>query len=235
MFGLSDIFTPSFFIILGILILATFTRLINFRAMPPSERRKSRFLAPQWILVMSVILVFVFFVEWTFQNVLKSHQKDRINLLLGLIEDKSGVGYNIHRALTAIGSGQFFGKGYRKSLLANDEFKHVPEQGTDFIFCSIGEEWGFVGSSFIILLFTVFLIRIIWIAEKQKAIFTRIYAYSIASIFFAHFMINLGMVIGLLPVIGIPLPLFSYGGSSFIGFSLLIFLLLRFNGEKKLI
>ena len=152
-----------------------------------------------------------------------------------MIEDKSGVGYNIHRALTAIGSGQFWGKGYQKSILANDEFKHVPEQGTDFIFCYIGEEWGFVGAAVVIVLFVAFLIRIIVIAEKQKATFTRIYAYSIGAIFFAHFLINIGMVIGLLPVIGIPLPFFSYGGSSFVGFSLLVFLLLRFNAEKKLI
>ena len=218
-----------------LLILSVLVRLINYRALQPSQRRKHKFLQPQWLLMTLGAIAFVFTVEWSFQNILKAHHRDRINLLLGLLEDKSGVGYNIHRALTAIGSGQFWGKGYKNSILANDEFKHVPEQGTDFIFCSIGEEWGFVGSSIVVLLFTLFLTRIIWVAEKQKATFARVYAYCVAAIFFAHFLINIGMVIGVLPVIGIPLPFFSYGGSSLICFSLLFFLLLRFNGDKKLI
>ena len=226
--------SAKFLLVFLILLLGFLIRLINFRALPPSEKRKTKFLTLSWMGYLFGAVGFIFIVEWIFQNVLKSHHRDRIHLLLGLLEDKSGVGYNIYRALTAIGSGQFWGRGYQKSILANDEFKHVPEQGTDFIFCSIGEEWGFAGSSLIILIYTLFLLRIIVIAERQKTAFPRIFAYCVGSIFFAHFLINIGMVIGLLPVIGIPLPFISYGGSSFLGFSVLVFLLLRFNGEKKL-
>lgn len=167
-----------------------------------------------------------------FDNVLKSHHRDRINLLLGKIEDNQGAGYNIHRAMSAIGSGDLIGRGYRNGLLANEELNHVPEQGTDFIFCSIGEEWGFLGSFGIITLFLLLLFKIIIIAERQRSQFTRIYAYGVAGIIFIHFMINLGMVIGLLPVIGIPMPFFSYGGSSLWGFAIMIFLLLKLDSER---
>jgi rod shape determining protein RodA len=230
-----DLYLPAkFVVVFSLVIISLMLRFINYRSLPPYQRRKEKPLGIFWFLFIGFCMLFVYTVEWSFENVLKAHQKDRINLLLGLIEDKSGVGYNMHRALSAIGSGGLEGRGYKQSLLANDEFKHVPEQGTDFIFCSIGEEWGFIGSSVVVALFVAFLLKILFLAERQRSKFVRIYAYSVCSILFFHFLINLGMVIGLLPVIGIPLPFFSYGGSSFLGFSLMVFVLLRLDGEKKI-
>lgn len=169
---------------------------------------------------------------YIFNNVFKQRHRDRINLLLGLMEDKKDAGYNIYRAMAAVGSGGFSGRGYRKGVLANEKFKHVPEQGTDFIFCSIGEEWGFVGSSVLIIMFMIFLIKIVSIAERQRNTFSRVYAYCVAGIFFFHLTINVGMIIGLAPVIGIPLPFFSYGGSSLLNFSVLFFILVRLDAER---
>ena len=145
-------------------------------------------------------------------------------------EDPAGAGYNVNQARIAIGSGQFLGKGYLNGTQTKLQF--VPEQDTDFIFCTVGEEWGFVGSVIVLLAYLYFILRLIMIAERQRTIFNRIYAYSVASIFLFHLMINIGMVLGLLPVIGIPLPFFSYGGSSLWGFTLLLFILLRLDAAR---
>ena len=161
-----------------------------------------------------VAIVFVNFIEIGYSTILQPHQKTRIDLLLGKIDDPDGEGYNINRAKAAIGSGGFTGKGYMKATLANEQQSHVPMQSTDFIFCTWSEEHGFIGSFLLVLVYTFFLIKVIVIAERQRANFTRIFAYCVAGIFFYHFMINVGMAIGLAPVIGIPLPFFSYGGSS---------------------
>jgi rod shape determining protein RodA len=173
----------------------------------------------------------IFGVKYGFDH-LKKHQKDRIESTLGLIDDPDGLDYNQDRSKAAIGSGGFAGKGFMKSTLANAGQKHVPMQTTDFIFCTLSEEWGFLGSGLVILLFTMLFFRIIFIAERQRSPFTRLFAYCIVNILFFHFLINIGMATGLAPVIGIPLPFFSYGGSSLMSFSVLIFILLRLDAER---
>ncbi len=174
--------------------------------------------------------VFVMSVDYVFNNVLGQHQRDRINNLLGIEFDPLGAGYNVNQSLIAIGSGGFSGKGFLQGTQTKYDF--VPEQSTDFIFCTVGEEWGFLGTMTILLLFLWLLIRIIIIAERQKSAFTRIYAYGVASIFFFHIAVNVGMTIGLAPVIGIPLPFFSYGGSSLWSFTILLFILLRLDADS---
>jgi len=168
--------------------------------------------------------------DFVFNHVLQPHQRIRIEVLLGMKEDPAGAGYNVNQARIAIGSGRFLGKGYLNGTQTKLQF--VPEQDTDFIFCTVGEEWGFVGSVGVLLVYLCFILRLIFIAERQRNESTRIYAYSVASIFLFHLMINVGMVLGLLPVIGIPLPFFSYGGSSLWGFTLLLFILLRLDAAR---
>ena len=164
------------------------------------------------------------------EKVLKSHQKERIHVLFGIDVNNPDADYNIRHAKAAIGSGGLTGKGWMQGPMTAYSF--VPEQETDFIFCTVGEEWGFLGSAFVIILFTVLLIRILIIAERQRSKFTCIYAYGVASILFMHLLVNVGMVLGLAPVIGIPLPFFSYGGSSLLGFTFLITVLIRLDGER---
>ncbi len=169
-------------------------------------------------------------VDFVFHNVLKPHQQKRVNILLGKELDPKGYGYNVNQSKIAIGSGGFKGKGFLDGT--QTKFNFVPEQSTDFIFCTVGEEWGFVGTSLVVLLFTSLLIRIILIAERQRSKYVRIYAYGVASLLFIHFAVNIGMTIGLFPVIGIPLPFFSYGGSSFMAFSILLFILIRLDAVR---
>lgn len=164
---------------------------------------------------------------------LAPHQKDRIELFLGLREDPNGKDYNRNRAMAAVGSGGFFGKGYNKASVSSVESNHVPESETDFIFCPFAEEWGFIGTLFLVALYLFMLIRIIFIAERQRSSFNRVYAYCVAMILFYHFAINIGMSIGFAPVIGIPLPFFSYGGSSMMSFSIMIFILLKLDSQRK--
>ena len=164
---------------------------------------------------------------------LAPHQKDRIELFLGLREDPNGKDYNRNRAMAAVGSGGFFGKGYNKASVSSVESNHVPESETDFIFCPFAEEWGFIGTLFLVALYLFMLIRIIFIAERQRSSFNRIYAYCVAMILIYHFAINIGMSIGFAPVIGIPLPFFSYGGSSMMSFSIMIFILLKLDSQRK--
>ncbi|MEZ4808204.1 MAG: rod shape-determining protein RodA [Flavobacteriales bacterium] len=175
-------------------------------------------------------IVFIGSVDYAFEKVLAKHQRDRILVTLGQMEDPQNLGYNVKQSQTAIGSGGLLGKGYLDGTLT--KFKYVPMQSTDFIFCTVGEEWGFVGTTFVILIFTLLILRIIQISDRQRSRFTRIYAYCVASIFFLHLMINVGMTIGLAPVIGIPLPFFSYGGSSMIAFTILLGILVRLDAER---
>jgi len=168
--------------------------------------------------------------DFVFQKVLQPHQRIRIEVLLGMKEDPAGAGYNVNQARIAIGSGRFLGKGYLRGTQTKLQF--VPEQDTDFIFCTVGEEWGFIGSVAVLLIYLCFILRLITIAERQRSVFNRIYAYAVASIFLFHLTINVGMVLGLMPVIGIPLPFFSYGGSSLWGFTLLLFILLRLDAAR---
>ena len=181
--------------------------------------------------VLAICIGYIMSVDYIFENVLKSHHQDRINDLLGVTFDPSGAGYNVHQSKIAIGSGGFSGKGFLQGTQTKLDF--VPEQSTDFIFCTVGEEWGFIGSFIVISLFMFLIIKILAIAERQKAKFSRVFCYCAASIFFLHFMINLGMTIGLAPVIGIPLPFFSYGGSSLWSFTILIFTVVRLDSERK--
>jgi len=182
------------------------------------------------IIIGVIVLKFNLLPDSVIDKVLQPHQKTRIEVLLGNKQDPTGAGYNVNQSLIAIGSGGFFGKGYLKGT--QTKLKFVPEQDTDFIFCTVGEEWGFLGSSIVLLLYLWFILRLIWIAERQRDIFSQVFAYSVASIFLVHLTINVGMVLGLLPVIGIPLPMFSYGGSSLWGFTLLLFILLRLDASR---
>jgi len=168
---------------------------------------------------------FVFSVHYTFNHILEPHQRQRINVLLGNNTDLKGAGYNVNQSLIAIGSGRFWGKGFLQGTQTRYNF--VPEQSTDFIFCTVGEEHGFIGSVIVIALFLALMIRIVLVAERQRSNFSRLYGYGVASLFFIHFSINIGMALGLLPVIGIPLPFFSYGGSSLWAFTILLFIFIK--------
>lgn len=192
------------------------------------ERTKKNIL--KLVAVFSVAAVMVFSVDFFFYKVLKQHQRTRINIILGVEKDIYGVGYNLHQSKIAIGSGGFSGKGYMQGTMTKYNF--VPEQHTDFIFCTIGEEFGFIGSFVLLSLYLAFLIRIIWLAERQRSAFSRIYGYAIASIIFFHLFVNIGMTIGLMPVIGIPLPFLSYGGSSLLMFSLMFFVFLKQDANR---
>lgn len=197
-----------------------------------SERSKRKLRAVLFLLYF-ISIGFVGLVSYTYLNVLQVHQKDRIDLWLGKIQDQDGKDYNRNRALAAVGSGGFSGVGYQEALLSSPRSKHVPESETDFIFSVFSEEWGFLGSGTLVILFTILLIRIIMIAERQKSRFSRIYANSVAMILFYHFAINVGMNIGLIPVIGIPLPFFSYGGSAIMTFLVMIMILLKLDSQRK--
>jgi rod shape determining protein RodA len=167
------------------------------------------------------------------QNVMEPHQRSRINVLLGLDEDLRGAGYNVHQSEIAIGSGGLEGKGFLNGT--QTKLKFVPEQDTDFIFCTVGEEEGFVGSAGVLILFLLLIWRLIYLSERQPFRFGRVYGYCVLSIFLFHVFINVGMVLGLTPVIGIPLPFFSYGGSSLWGFTFLLFIFLRLDASRNLI
>lgn len=176
-------------------------------------------------------ILFLYFSNYIFHSVLQDHQRVRIEVLLGLKEDLAGAGYNVNQSKIAIGSGGFFGKGFLNGT--QTKLKYVPEQDTDFIFCTIGEEQGFAGSSIILILYLIFILRLIYLAERQNTVFSRVYGYCVAGIFLFHVFINVGMVLGMVPVIGIPLPFFSYGGSSLWGFTILLFVFLRLDAGRE--
>lgn len=175
-------------------------------------------------------LVFVNSVDYTFDNIIPEHQRDRINVLLGIKSDPQGTGYNVNQSLISIGSGGLTGKGFLQGT--QTKFKFVPKQSSDFIFCTIGEEWGFFGSFAVIGTYLFLFLRLIFLAERQRSVFSRVYGYGVVSILFFHVFINIGMAIGIVPVIGIPLPFFSYGGSSLWGFTLLLFVFLRLDASR---
>ena len=175
-------------------------------------------------------ILYVNAVDFGFNHILKPHQKERIEIMLGFKSDPHGTGYNVNQSIISVGSGGFAGKGYLQGT--QTKFKFVPAQSTDFIFCTVGEEWGFLGSMVVIGLYVFLLIRLIILAERQRSMFSRVYGYGVVSILFTHFFINIGMAIGLVPVIGIPLPFFSYGGSSLWGFTILLFVFLRLDAGR---
>ena len=194
---------------------------------------RSRIIYRNWIL-SSIIFVmiggFVFSVDYVFTNVFKQHHRDRFNILLGKEVDMKGIGYNTNQSEIAIGSGGWFGKGYLEGTQTKGGF--VPEQHTDYIFTTVGEEWGFLGCLFVMALFVLLIMRIIYLAERQKTKFSRVYGYCVAGILFIHFFVNIAMVAGIFPTIGVPLPFFSYGGSGLWGFTILLFIFLKMDANK---
>lgn len=193
-----------------------------------TRKVKKMWLVVSTALILSVGLIYS--VDYIFENVLEPHQSKRINVLLGIESDPHGAGYNVNQSLIAIGSGGFFGKGFLDGT--QTKFDFVPEQSTDFIFCTIGEEWGFLGTFILVCIYLGLFLRLLFLAERQRSIFSRIYGYSVASILFFHFLINIGMTIGLAPVIGIPLPFISYGGSSLWSFTILLFIFVKLDAER---
>ncbi|MFV0591065.1 MAG: rod shape-determining protein RodA [Draconibacterium sp.] len=175
-------------------------------------------------------VLFPISVDYAFNNVLEPHHQVRIKELLGIEFNPYGAGYHVNQSKIAIGSGGMWGKGYLNGT--QTKFNFVPEQSTDFIFCTVGEEWGFAGTFVVIAIFVFFLARLVWLAERQRSVFSRIYGYSVAVILFFHFMVNIGMTIGIMPVIGIPLPFFSYGGSSLWSFTILLFIFIRLDASR---
>jgi rod shape determining protein RodA len=184
------------------------------------------------ILITFLVLAsgFVFSVDYAFDNMLEAHHRTRINVLLGKESDPKGAGYNVNQSLIAIGSGGFAGKGFLNGT--QTKFNFVPEQSTDFIFCTVGEEWGFIGSTLVVALFVILIVRIIRRSERQRSTFSRVYGYGVASILFFHFALNVAMTLGLFPVIGIPLPFFSYGGSSLWAFTILLFIFIKLDANR---
>ena len=182
------------------------------------------------VMVFALAFGMVFSVDYAFNHVLQEHQRNRILVLLGQLDDPKGVGYNVYQSKIAIGSGGFAGKGFLEGTQTKYDF--VPEQHTDFIFCTIGEEGGFIGTAAVVLLYVALLVRIIVMAERQRSTFSRVYGYSIAGIFFVHVAINIGMTIGLMPVIGIPLPFLSYGGSSMLAFTIMLAIFVKQDANR---
>ncbi|MHB0754579.1 rod shape-determining protein RodA [Polaribacter sp. M15] len=239
---LNYILLGSGFIILFILtiffgfkwVLLTTFLLITILVIYFLYRGGKRFLRFNWHKVISIYLVLGLFISGTgyiYKNLLPSHQKDRFDILLGKKVDNKGIGYNSYQSELTISSGGLKGKGFLKGDLTQGDF--VPEQHTDYIFSTVGEEWGFLGSSFVVIIFMILLYRIIYLAETHTNKFGRIYGYGLASILFFHVIVNIGMVIGLLPTVGIPLPFFSYGGSSLWGFTILLFIFIRLDAHKN--
>ena len=180
------------------------------------------------ILIMAVALSFS--VDYIFENIFEQRHRDRFNIVLGKEVDSRGIGYNTNQSEIAIGSGSWFGKGWTEGTQTKGNF--VPEQHTDYIFSTVGEEWGFVGSTVVLFLFVFLMLRIIHLAERQKSQFNRVYGYSVAGILFVHFFVNIGMVIGIFPTVGIPLPFFSYGGSGLWAFTILLFIFIKLDAER---
>lgn len=210
------------FILIGVVILIVILMLALFRRL----RRYAIHIS----LSGAACILFIFCVNFAYLNILKTHQRTRIDVILGKVNDPRGQGYNLNQSKIAIGSGGLWGKGYLQGTQTRYDF--VPEQSTDFIFCTVGEEWGFAGSITVITLYITLLIFIVNLAERQRNSFTRVYGYGVASILFFHFFINIGMTIGLVPVIGIPLPFLSYGGSSLWSFTILLFILLKLDSSR---
>ena len=213
--------TIFFISILGLAILYTLLAMFHHKI--------ERFLITIAFAVISVL--FLFSVNYVFGNVLQSHQQMRILVALGIEDDPRGVGYNVNQSKIAIGSGGVSGKGFLNGT--QTKLKYVPEQHTDFIFCTIGEEEGFVGSSIVLVIFLILILRLIHLAERQRTPFGRVYSYCVVAFLIFHLCVNVGMVIGLCPVIGIPLPFFSYGGSALWSFTILLFILLRLDASRK--
>lgn len=193
-------------------------------------RRKKKPSIFTYLAILGVAAAFSFSVSYIFQNIFQQRHRDRFNIVLGREVDNRGIGYNTNQSEIAIGSGSWFGKGWTQGTQTKGNF--VPEQHTDYIFSTVGEEWGFIGSIFVIFLFIFLMLRLIHLAERQKSQFNRVYGYSVVGILFVHFFVNIGMVIGVFPTVGIPLPFFSYGGSGLWAFTILLFIFLKLDSQR---
>lgn len=219
-----------YFGILATLGIATLSISLLFGYFSHKNRNYFRHNWMRFALIYLFTGLFIVSVDYVFNNVFEQRHRDRFNILLGKDVDDQGIGYNTAQSVITIGSGGLAGKGFLQGDRTQGDF--VPEQQTDYIFSTVGEEWGFLGSSFVIFLFVAFLIRLLYIADRQKSVFSQVFAYATVAIFFFHFTINIGMVIGILPTIGIPLPFFSYGGSSLWGFTVLLFIMIRLDADR---
>jgi rod shape determining protein RodA len=219
--GVMALLIKPLYIIIGLVVIA-----IAFLAMV----RRTQLLFFLTIGIVIFASAYISSIDYVFENVMQAHQRTRINVLLGKEVDLKGAGYNVQQSLIAIGSGGPIGKGFLEGT--QNKFRFVPEQSTDFIFCTIGEEFGFFGSLLFISLYMLLLWRLMVMAERQRNKFNRIYGYSLISILFFHFLINIGMTLGLMPVIGIPLPFFSYGGSALLSFTILLFIFIRLDANR---
>ncbi len=216
-------------LLIGSIYTAIITGLIFILILYVLKKQKRKIL---WPLVAGILSIgFIFSVNFIYEKILKPHQKERFEVLINLEENKKGSGYNLYQSVVAIGSGGLTGKGFLEGYSKQGGF--VPEQHTDYIFTSIAEEWGFIGSLIVVFLYIIFMLRLLFLAERQKKTFSRVYGYGVFGVFFIHFFINIGMVLGLVPTIGIPLPLFSYGGSGLWGFTILVFILLKLDSERQ--
>ena len=219
--------TGFWWLLISLAVLGTLVLMLVRAATLPRFRKRTT----RWgVLLLMGGTLFSTGLHMGMENILKKHQRERIHVLFGIDVDNPDADYNIRHAKAAIGSGGWTGKGFAQGPMTAYGF--VPEQETDFIFCTVGEEWGFLGSAGVVMMFVFLILRVLHLAERQRSPFTRMYAYAVASILFMHVLVNVGMVLGLAPVIGIPLPFFSYGGSSLMGFTLLIGILLRLDGER---
>ncbi len=220
LFILTLLFKPLW-VVLAIAAVMLFILIKNRKRKPPYSK---------FLLALIVITGFCFSVNYIFNNVFEQRHRDRFNIVLGKEVDSKGIGYNTNQSQIAVGSGGWTGKGWKEGTQTKGGF--VPEQHTDYIFSTVGEEWGFLGATFVVILFILLLIRLINLAERQKSQFSRVYGYSVVGILFIHFAINIGMVTGLLPTIGIPLPFFSYGGSGLWGFTILLFIFIKLDANR---
>ena len=220
LFVLTLVFKPQYVILIGFICLA-------FHYLKSRKVNRN-------IIASSIVLVlisgFVLSVNYVFENVFKQHHRDRFNILLGKDVDMAGIGYNTNQSEIAIGSGGWLGKGFLEGTQTKGNF--VPEQHTDYIFTTVGEEWGFVGSLVLVLLFVGLILRVLYLAENQKTKFSRVYGYGVAAVLFTHFFVNISMVIGIFPTIGVPLPFMSYGGSSLWAFTILLFIFVKMDANK---
>ncbi len=222
-FMLTLVFGPEY-VVIGLVIALLGIIYFYFRD------KRNRIDLPPVFVVFGIIVGYVYSISFVFENIFKPHHRDRFNILLGREVDLKGTGYNTNQSEIAIGSGGWSGKGFLEGTQTRGDF--VPEQHTDYIFTIVGEEWGFLGAALVILLFAGLILRILFLAEIQKNKFNRVYGYCVASIFFVHFLINIGMVLGVMPTIGIPLPFFSYGGSGLWSFTILLFIFLKLDYNR---
>ena len=227
-FGLSVFVLSIMCLIIDFFILIIVLVIISCIIFYFLKKKKKNFI--NIIILLFFCIAYSYFINYTVKNILPKHQSERIMVVLGQKKDPHGIGYNVIQSKIAIGSGGLIGKGYLKGTQTRFDF--VPEQSTDFIFCTIGEEWGFLGALIFICLYISLLLRILFLSERQRSNFSRVYGYSVACILFFHFIINIGMTIGLFPVVGIPLPFISYGGSSLISFTILLFVFLNLDSYR---